>query len=213
MDKKMKKFLLVALFTLMMVNVNADVEYPKTNKIMYVLKTEDGQVTLATHFKGLNIDNYYCVKATSIAKEYDKPAQKTCNAINTNYKKIKDKKKQAELNEEKYYVSENNPKGINSDDEMDKDIIAYSKEAAKYNLCGDYNSGMGDLGNYSIYYYNAVTTKYDRELIKRYGDRGKVEEAIANKLDNLVEKEKFRLVHEGIPSTMCENLESLDRDY
>ena len=212
MDKKMKKFLLVALFTLMMVNVNADVEYPKTNKIMYVLKTEDGQVTLATHFKGLNIDNYYCVKATSIAKEYDKPAQKTCNAINTNYKKIKDKKKQSEFNEEKYYVSENDPNGINTDEQMDLFLKNASESVAKYQLCGDYSSG-GDIGNYSIYYYNSVTTKYDRELIKKYGDRGKVEEAIGNKLDNLVEKEKFRLVHGGIPSTMCENLEYLDRDY
>lgn len=212
MDKKMKKFLLVALFTLMMVNVNADVEYPKTNKIMYVLKTEDGQVTLATHFKGLNIDNYYCVKATSIAKEYDKPAQKTCNAINTNYKKIKDKKKQAELNEEKYYVSENDPNGINTDEQMDLFLKNASESVAKYQLCGDY-SGGGDQANISIYYHNAVTTKFDRELIKRYGDREKVGEAIANKLDPMINKEKLRLVHAGIPSTMCENLESLNRDY
>ena len=75
-----------------------------------------------------------------------------------NLKNGKSKEQTTEWDEEKYYESQNDPRGINSDDEMDKDITAYSKEAAKYNLCGDYNSGMGDLGNYSIYYYNAVTT-------------------------------------------------------
>ena len=29
----------------------------------------------------------------------------------------------------------------------------------------------------------------------------------------MIDKEKLRLVHEGIPSTMCENLQGLDRDY
>ncbi len=136
----------------------------------------------------------------------------TINNKTDNLKNGKSQLKTKEWDEEKYYESENDPKGINSDDEMNKALIQYSKHLAKYNLCGDY-SGSGDIGNYSIYYYNAVTTKYDKELIKRYGDRGKVEEVIGNKLDNLVEKEKLRLVHEGIPSTMCESLESLDRDY
>lgn len=195
---------------------------------MHVFKDDTGQVLLTNvvsngrpagnHFQNFTKESKRDKNGnwTTIERKASNPPNiknETTKNKTDNLKNRKSKEQTVEWNEEKYYESENNPKGINSDDEMDKDIIAYSKEAAKYNLCGDYNSGMGDLGNYSIYYYNAVTTKYDRELIKRYGDRGKVEEAIANKLDNLVEKEKFRLVHEGIPSTMCENLESLDRDY
>lgn len=114
--------------------------------------------------------------------------------------------------EEKYYISENDPKGVNNDVQMEKALIEDAKKYAPYHLCGDYSNG-GDLNNTSYYYYNLVTTEYDRKLINRYGSRENVSNAIYDKLERLVKEEKQRLVHNGIERNMCKKLEGLERDY
>nr|WP_312276602.1 hypothetical protein [Moraxella sp. CTOTU46711] len=114
--------------------------------------------------------------------------------------------------EEKYYISENDSKGVNNDEQMEKALIKAAKSYAPYHLCGDYN-GSGDLNNTSYYYYNLVTTEYDRKLINKYGSRENVANALYDKLDRLVKDEKQRLVHNGIGRDMCKKLEGLEREY
>ena len=189
---------------------------------MHVFKDDKGQVLLTNvvsngrpagnHFQNFTKESKRDKNGNWTTIERKVPTSTKINERTYNLKNGKSKEQSTEWDEEKYYESENDPNGINNDVQMEADLKKASESIAKYQLCGDYNGG-GDQGNYSIYYYNLVTTKYDRELIKRYGSRGKVEEFIANKLDPMIDKEKLRLVHEGIPSTMCENLQGLDRDY
>jgi len=93
---------------------------------------------------------------------------------------------------------------INSDNQMNKYLSDYAKEAAQYQTCGEYD--MVDIANVGIYFDEVVTPAYLKVLSKRYGSKDKAAMATVNRLDKMTKSEQKKLIAKGVPSGMCEKL-------
>lgn len=95
------------------------INYPQTNRITYVLKDGKGFVGLFNTLRDIDLDNFYCSKATTTVKDYEKLASNTCKSITDNYNKIR---KQANTNSRDFIATDS----VYSSDNISKYYKSYA---------------------------------------------------------------------------------------
>lgn len=90
---------------------------------------------------------------------------------------------------------------INNEKEFDKYLVEYGKNSAKFQICGEYDSG--DIANIGIYFDEILSPKFLKQQIKKYGSQQKAANIAIRKAQEVATQEQHRLVDKGVPQGMC----------